>query len=419
MRGSLKIAVPAFWLSLLVLIAMAAASQVDPRQEAQMNELVQPKLNDPSSESDMQLEDDFKFNLSAIRDKTSVTASVGFRKKDFVFNIQGIGPIGEKADDAQLANLDGINAGFNFSVGFSYIFFDAQPPNQDKIKNICLAYAEKRFGGTVPDGFCNLVKDTTFVEFRGVSAEEAESYRHSMRLAAGIDEEARRKNEMTRICKSYAKARFGENLSADDFCKELNPEKLVASEGISKKDAEGFLAQSYTAVDRGTVWVAGARFEGNRVNFNFADPESLEETKEIRNGRAFVASVGLLTESDNFFALHLRNETSYQGGKKSEICVPFGDENLQCKDLVLGAPTEKDREVATFEYRRFFGESFAINPKASYVFDDDTTKVEFPLYFLRGKGGLLGGLKVEWNSDDKDIEVGAFVGTALKLAGIQ
>lgn len=398
--------------------AESNAENEDPRKEAQIEEVVLPLVYDPSSESPLQLKDRVNLNLVGTREKTSVSASAGFLFRDFLFDVTGSGPIDEKAEEVELANLDGLASGFKYSTGVTYISYRVRPWKVAAVKDICLAYAVKRFGGVVPEGFCNSVKDTTFIEAAGVSTAEAVNYQHLFQLTSSIANKEQRLEEQKSICTRYASARFSGANAPSEFCVNPTIELFQPSPGVSEEQATEFRHKVDAAIDRGNAWFFGLKYEGNRQKFTFAEGASLEDTDEVKNGRALVASIGFLSSTDHFISVSYRNETAYSGAAKTEICSPLGSEEiLQCRSIALESPSQKRNNLGIFEYRRFFGKSLAINPRFSYLTDDNILGIEIPVYFLHGKdGGLMGGFKAGWRSDNDEITVGAFIGTSLKLA---
>ena len=279
----------------------------------------------------------------------------------------------------------------------------------------------------MPRGFCDvIVDDETLVAAEGVSEAAAAAFRESFsRVPEGCCEEseaatARRIRAHERaVCVRYADARFGAGRAPEGFCTDPNLDLLVPTSGISKDEVAELGARMDALIDRGTVWALGVRYKGNRRSFDVADPMTLEEESISKNGRAVSLSASILTKGDNFWSLSYVNETAHKAGKSQEICVPFDIENsLVCDSVVLEEPAEKETERGVLEFRRFVSSSFALSLKVAHNFDDDVTGVELPLYFLKSKeGGLIGGIKATWRSDTDDFALGAFVGTALKLAG--
>lgn len=412
--------------------ALAQPSAFDQARESEakekiLNDDVLPRVSDPSSESEAQLHDDVKFNFSAIREKTAVSASVGIRKGDFLFDVTATGEVNEKVEEVELANLDGIASGFSYAVGVSRLWFNVELPDADALESVCREYAEARFGGSVPKGFCDvIVDDETLVAAEGVSEGAASAFRATfLKVPEGCcDEDAvqaatRRKGHEKAVCVKYADARFSVGKAPHGFCNSPDLGLLVPTSGISAEEAEGFNKKMDSLIDRGTVWILGARYKGNRKTFKVADSMTLEEDSFAKNGRAISLSGSLLTKQDNFWSLSYVNEDAYKGGTAKEICIPFDiEDSLICKSVVLEQPTEKKTDRGVLEFRRFFGSSFAISPKVAHNFDDDVTGAELPLYFLKGKDGALsGGIKATWRSDTRDLSLGAFVGTPLKLGG--
>ena len=171
------------------------------------------------------------------------------------------------------------------------------------------------------------------------------------------------------------------------------------------------------AADAPVIVNAGASV--GRNGFKYLDSRTLSSASTARTDWSANVSVGRYAPDTGYVALGYEYQRRFQGGNPSQICLPIaGTGALQCRNAVVGAPSEATLNIGSVEWRRFFpGGHAAIDVTLARDFDNDVTAVDAPFYFLSSpKGGLTGGARASWRSDTKDIAVAVFIGTALRLA---
>jgi len=217
------------------------------------------------------------------------------------------------------------------------------------------------------------------------------------------------------LCREYAEA----NGSTFD------PMQESCNEGYFKLDQRrgGELRDRFELVTWGNrpIYFFGGEASYGQAVFEFVDPGSLEEAVTTEYGNSISLYAGLLkfrpskqgrSRSDTLVFAGYRREETYSAGAKTDLCTPLGDADaLRCDSVTLGAPTEKIRDLAFVELRRFFPGPVGVSPRLTYDFEDDVTGVELPVYLVTdAAGGLTGGLRGSWRSDTEEIKLAVFVG---------
>jgi hypothetical protein len=117
-------------------------------------------------------------------------------------------------------------------------------------------------------------------------------------------------------------------------------------------------------------------------------------------------------------AAEYRFSREYDAGDGMQLCALGGAGTiLTCRDTVVGPPTERSRHAAVIEWRRFLpGGNVAIDPSFAYDFRGQASSIDVPFYFLAlSAGGLAGGARAAWRSDEKGVVVAVFIGAALHI----
>jgi hypothetical protein len=160
-----------------------------------------------------------------------------------------------------------------------------------------------------------------------------------------------------------------------------------------------------------------ARAKVGQQEFHFVDEETLESDDQTHAGHEFTASVGAYMRGKFYIATSYRGGREFTAKRKANICSPFEEtDSLECRDVVLGAPTERATEKFDIEIRRLFG-TLGFQARLSRDLRENITFVEVPVYFLQKLGlsdmELNGGVAVKWQSDTDDFSISAFIGPSL------
>lgn len=125
---------------------------------------------------------------------------------------------------------------------------------------------------------------------------------------------------------------------------------------------------------------------------------------------------------DRRLSLGTRYKREFEDAKKAQLCAPLATGTPAdevgfetCKELPLGAPTEKNSFLLSAEARIFL-ETVAFSPRVTADVENDVLGFQFPVYLLRSaKGAFTGGFKLGWREDVDDIELSVFVSKPLTL----
>lgn len=107
-------------------------------------------------------------------------------------------------------------------------------------------------------------------------------------------------------------------------------------------------------------------------------------------------------------------ENQFQAGTQKQLCRPSVAGSLECSSVIVGAPKRDRSRGFAIESRWYVGGGFAIEPQITRDTVARATAVEVAMYFLRnGDGKLAGGVTVGWDSKERQVNAGIFVGSVL------
>ena len=175
--------------------------------------------------------------------------------------------------------------------------------------------------------------------------------------------------------------------------------------------------------DRGLTGEVRASFA--RFQSTFRSTGTLAEETFERDGGSLAAGVGYKTTTSIgtnplalLFKLAYRVERSFEGQDAQNLCAPASvgpSGTLACGDLVVGEPSKVTKNVISVEQWLALGGVAGIRLKIARDVDAGVTGFDVPIYVLPdGKGGLGGGFRAGYRTDDKRFRFSAFVG-ALKF----
>ncbi|MFL5576387.1 MAG: hypothetical protein ACJ79S_10510 [Gemmatimonadaceae bacterium] len=173
----------------------------------------------------------------------------------------------------------------------------------------------------------------------------------------------------------------------------------------------------WSGLDTAIVYVGrpltlAASVKIGRQRFKFADATTLGDSSADRTpwsvggaGGVYFPRLALLVSPSFEYA------RSSKARRSAQLCRPLDTAGaLECRTTPLGAPEEKERQVAGLDLRRFFSPTLGVALESRYDFRDRITAIEVPVYFLRDKAGLNGGVSAGWSSDEHTLSLSAFIG---------
>jgi hypothetical protein len=129
---------------------------------------------------------------------------------------------------------------------------------------------------------------------------------------------------------------------------------------------------------------------------------------------------------DVLLGVGARYESTRKAGQPGTICPPTVTPGapVTCLTGAVGAPVKDEKQIV-FVQGRWAPEresrGFALAPRVSYDFEKGVLAVDVPVYLLQTKAGsdgskdFVGGLRLGWNDEDRDLVASVFVGKAFDL----
>lgn len=155
-------------------------------------------------------------------------------------------------------------------------------------------------------------------------------------------------------------------------------------------------------------------------DFKFRDALTFAEDKRRRTTYSIGASIGHAPKGvPAFISGGFEYRRGWEAPDKKILCpAGTGPSNVECTQAVFGPPARDIDHTAFASLRmmNFLGLGSQKRPvgfelRAAYDVKDDVFGVEAPIYFLRdAKGALRGGMKIGWDTKDRDVGVSFFIG---------
>lgn len=241
------------------------------------------------------------------------------------------------------------------------------------------------------------------------------------RFATSVLERRALANRAIETCKRRA-----ELAAAVEACPGLTFDQLTA---YLTPDEAARLADS--AFDSANIWLVTAALEVGHQEIAWRDPLSLVEQETQRTPYAFSVSGGVSfgrEEGRQPFYLGGGIELSreYPAGASRTLCGPPPAAGPQeCFTGRFGRPEARDSQVIHLVGRvqELAGAPFAVELKPAYDVNNDIAELAATLYFVPdSNGGLRGGLRARWRTEDDDpltederFTFGVFVGAPFSL----
>ncbi len=158
-------------------------------------------------------------------------------------------------------------------------------------------------------------------------------------------------------------------------------------------------------------------------DFSFRDPLTFAEQEVRRTPYSFSASIGYLGGSRSpFIAAGIEHRRSYKAQNQRTLCPPPPPAGvIECTRDEFGPPT-RNIDTTAFALVRtlnLFGltggnSAVALEIRAAYDIEDDVFGLEMPIYMvLDDKGRFRAGVRFGWDTDERRLAVGVFIGAAF------
>ena len=314
-------------------------------------------------------------------EEKTATAAATWRSEDATetYQLKLTGPLDEGTKEATPLTLDGLQGEASAEFTFQHILLHNGRDAEAQELLCRLAGADIETCG-----------DHRFRAADGKAI--IRDLRSDFRLAGASDKEA--------LCRIVGKKRCGE------------------SDLLAVNMLEAYYAAIH-GLRRFNLW--GITAGASRASFEYLTPEDLEDAEEHHNNWKIGAHVGHYRPKLGYLRLGVAYKSAYGPGEASasEICQPIEDADAQrCREIVVGAPSNRESTIATLEWRYFLpGGKLAISPSLSRDFKNEVTSYVLPIYFLGAKGGLTGGARIGYETENEKVTFAIFVGAALKVVG--
>jgi hypothetical protein len=159
----------------------------------------------------------------------------------------------------------------------------------------------------------------------------------------------------------------------------------------------------------------------NVDDFDYLDPVSFNKQTKRQTGFALNGSAGILTASGlSYVGLGAKLARSYESPDKRILCKSATPTPFECVQDIFGPPQKKDSAGVFAVFRTIAplaGSSpLALEIKPAYDFEQRVFSVEAPIYFfLDSDRKFRGGTILSWNSKDKKVGLGLFIGAPFDL----
>jgi len=328
----------------------------------------------------------------------------------FGLNIKAMGPLNKDKSPTNLASFDGLANSARLDIGLSY---SRQITDPDQVVTLLNEGYEK-----------NIAENKQKIKELETQIEILKSgiIQRKARLPTDPEESIIHLNDLE-----------NQGRKVDKLVQELKSLKDAqdtllwgqATGGLQSDHLTGKQARLYAeAVKTQNSLTFGVNFGFGEESFKYRDDMNPEEpfkaTKVMHENKTLTFTLGFipkkgLIKRNSYIGVSFKKQEFFKGNKATDICelVTGSDDLITCSQQVIGAPTEKENEVVSLEYRRIMG-SVGINPKWSHADGDD--KYQLPVYFIRPKDEKIpnGGVIFAWDSADKEITVSLFVGQPFK-----
>lgn len=168
----------------------------------------------------------------------------------------------------------------------------------------------------------------------------------------------------------------------------------------------------------GPLWSAGVRLKAGSTSFDYFLDTNLAEKQSTSKTNTSIGAYLNYVHQRHLIGLGYSRVSNYTGGRKTQVCTPLGTTGaLDCSEKVLGAPTRDEPDLLSLEWRYLIAPAkLAISPIVEYDLDEHEWAARVPVYGAVNKeGDLVGGLSINWDSEEDDVEAVVFFGKKFAL----
>ena len=212
------------------------------------------------------------------------------------------------------------------------------------------------------------------------------------------------------------------------LCQEaLHKDDCDDDEFTSARDRRAFLRLAHSG---DALVVLNVRGSVGPTAFTYVDRATLARASESRTEWSAAAGIGRYAPGLGYVAAEYEHQQQFEKGDAAQLCTLTSGTSgtgaaggagqtdvFDCRDVVIGAPSGRSREVGAIEWRWFLpGGKLAANPSLARDFRGGVFSADVPFYFLASSSaGLAGGARATWRSDRPGVAIAIFVGAALHV----
>jgi hypothetical protein len=194
---------------------------------------------------------------------------------------------------------------------------------------------------------------------------------------------------------------------------ETDPTAREDLDNLEAKRAH-YLKQYWTILEKpGPIFTFGTRLKASKANFEYVLDTDVSTPLEVSKTSGAIDAYLSVVYDRHLFGISYSRVSNYEAGRKTQVCVPMGTDGvLDCGDKTIGPPAKTTPDLIAAEWRYLISRSrFAISPVIEYDLDSHEWAIRAPLYAAVNKeGDLVGGLSVNWDSKDEDVNAVVFFG---------
>ena len=296
---------------------------------------------------------DYDFSFSANKEDKEASLTMYQSSGDHAYQLQLSTSTKKDTPLDTPATFDGLSSGSTFKVGYTWSPWKPELKNnaEDILQAICKAHWLEANPGKEYDPFA----------------------------AGGCSNDVLKKPEYKKAFNQWAR---------DNFSKE--PIWMVSVDSAINQNTYKYL-------------------DANNLNFAAAE----KDTHINRNIGMRVAYYDMVDR--DLISAGYKYEEKYKGQDANQLCLDIGNNNLSCQSIAIGEPTMTRHRKIFVEYR-ILEDTWAMSPMIWYDKETEKGGIEWPLYLARDKKNQFnGGIKLQWNDEDREGIVSFFITKPLTL----
>lgn len=206
-------------------------------------------------------------------------------------------------------------------------------------------------------------------------------------------------------------AKDKKNKAEDVECKADFAKPHLGTDDFRRFKKLGFSEDAYML----SMGLAG---KGGYQDFEYFDGSDLSKQtvrKSPWSAGAFVSYASIW--SDFLLLASFKAQDAYKDADSKTLCPGTASTGpIECISGPIGLPNLERKHLLTLEGRKYVSKGLAFALALTRDFKNKVSGVQLPVYFIGdGEGGLTGGVRLDWSSDNHKTTVGVFVGQAFKL----